>query len=250
MNNRRVLIITVKDQQITGSDNFLKDYQVNNYQKDCIRFIDLPKEGNTKESFNEFLTKVKNNITNEKQINYIALIHSSTQVGDSENTISKDESLRKKIEETLDILVGYFEGGDKRINKLLNDFHRIEPDALENEKIKDNVFNDIWNAYIRESPQKKYYDSLKKFIPVLIDFHGLNDCSKNEDAFMNYLKEVKKGKRWDNLEPSEYDENLNMFISKCKSLESIKNVKEFETCFINGENNVFNEFRKLRNITG
>jgi len=88
-----------------------------------------------------------------------------------------------------------FFGGGKGIiyERLLEDVSIFREEAFyEQNVIKKDVFNVIWNEYVKKKITKLKFDYLSMYLPIVIGMRGLRECAEGKGDAENYLLEIKK----------------------------------------------------------
>jgi len=222
--------------------------------------------------FKSALTQAANILNKEKETNDILCLLHNTEVGGQyiiDNNRKLSEALDKEIRETLgndnyEIFTGK-EGSSTRVlyEKLLSDDPVFNEKAFNQDKIKKEVFDAIWDEYVKKKITRLKFDCFQKCLPIVIDIRGLKECADGGDRTKTseYLSKIQANKNWTlhskislderNCPFDELREEINQTIEKistlCKIIEAPSTTpKDIANVMYSEQFNIDDWYSKLR----
>lgn len=184
-----VMPSNVQWEENNKSVNYIDSFSVATDENASLTPIILPAL-TTNEDFKAILDCAANKA---KGLSHIILVHKNTKINGCEITKG---NLIKVINEKLAKCDYTFWGGGVGViyKKLLAGGKKFDFNAFDsNGKIKEEVFDDIWDEYnVKKKLVRLKYDTLSDFCPIVIYMRGLKEYAEKKGDAENYLWEGKE----------------------------------------------------------
>lgn len=177
-----------------------KEIKIQDNDEDSLDAVVLPNRETNRDEILKIVKFIANKAKDFSGTHMILLHETNFDQGNIQSFL-KDE-----IGKCLNGCTYEFFGGGKAekhktiYEKLLGDSDVFLQDAFHRryDVIKKDVFNAIWDEYVKKKIVRLKYDILSDFCPIVIDMRGLKESAKRKrDAKSDgYFKEIKDNKNW------------------------------------------------------